>query len=125
MDIKIRAQNRSINDTPFCGLGAGMIGDRLTVDAFMDSNGVVTGTAVFEDALGGVTVIQIDNLIAFGNGVLVQNVGNQNTVPIWMDKNLSPFSTSLVNVALPRGCANTKSTFTPGADKVTMEIKFR
>ena len=53
VDVKIRAQNRSVNDTPFCGVGGGMRGDRLDVDVFMDTNGLVTGTATFEDALGG------------------------------------------------------------------------
>jgi hypothetical protein len=71
VDLKIRAQNRSTTDTPFCGIGGGMVGDRLDVDAFMDTNGVVTGRRGF------------------------------------------------------RTCENTQSTFTPGVDKLTMEIKFR
>lgn len=29
-----------------------MVGDRLDIGAFGDQNGVVTGTAVFRDALG-------------------------------------------------------------------------
>ncbi len=126
VDIKIRAQNRSISDTPFCGLGAGMIGDRLDVDAFMDPSGVVMGTARFEDALGAVTFIPIDSMFGFGAGVLVQNVVSQDTVAIWIaDFLVAPSSTSLVNVELPRGCVNTVSTFTPGVDKVTMQINFR
>jgi len=126
VDIKIRAQNRSISDTPFCGVGVGMIGDRLDVDAFMDPSGVVMGTARFEDALGVVTVVQIDSMFGFGGGVLVQNVASQDTVAIWIADFLAPpSSTSLVNVELPRGCVNTVSTFTPGVDKVTMQINFR
>jgi hypothetical protein len=50
-------------------------------------------------------------------------------VPIWINHLFffasSGLSPALVNVALQRGCGNTKSTFTPGVDKVTMQIKFR
>jgi hypothetical protein len=127
VNILIRAQNRSTADTPFCGVGGGLVGDKLTVDAFMSTDGVVTGTARFEDANGAVTVINLDRMFAFGNGILVQNELDQNTVPIWVndffaDIGLNP---ALVNVELPRGCTNTKSTFTPGVDKVTVELKFR
>ena len=128
VDIKIRAINRSTSDTPFCGVGGGLVGDRLDVDAFLDQNGVVTGTAVFRDALGAETVIQLDRAFPYFGGLLVQNQGSQNTVPIWMWDELpsvSAAAASHVNVELPRGCANTKSTFTPGVDKVTVEIKFR
>jgi hypothetical protein len=129
-DILIRAENRSTTDTPFCGVGGGQIGDRLRVDAFMDADGDVTGEAIFEDANGVTTRIRIDRM--FNDGVaglatLVQNQANQNTVAIWMSDFLPSFAspTALVNVELPRGCGNTVSTFTPGLDKVTMEIKFR
>jgi hypothetical protein len=134
VDILIRAQNRSTSDTPFCGVGGGKIGDRLDVDAFMDTNGVVTGTARFQDADGAVTFINLDRMFAFGicsggcGGLLVQNNASQNTVPIWFNDffpsafGLTP---ALVNVEIPRGCSHTKSTFTPGVDKVTVEIKFR
>ena len=134
VDILIRAENRSTEDTPFCGVGGGLVGDRLDVDAFMNTDGVVTGTARFEDANGAVTVINLDRMFAFSicsggcGGILVQNQANQNTVPIWVnDFFVSSFglSPALVNVELPRGCGNTKSTFTPGVDKVTVEIKFR
>jgi hypothetical protein len=127
VDIKIRALNRSASDTPFCGVGGGMVGDRLAVDAFMDQDGIVTGTAVFEDALGAVTEIELDRLFFFFGGVLVQNQASQDTVPLWMwDQTASGgLSAALVNVELPRGCGNTVSTFTPGVDKVTMQIKFR
>jgi hypothetical protein len=127
VDIKIRALNRSTSDTPFCGVGGGMVGDQLKVDAFMDQDGIVTGTAVFEDALGAVTVIELDRLFGFFGGVLVQNQASQNTVPIWMwDQLVSEgLTAALVNVELPRGCGNTVSTFTPGVDKVTAQIKFR
>jgi hypothetical protein len=134
VDIKIRAQNRSTDDTPFCGTGAGLIGDRLDVDAFMDPSGVVTGTARFEDANGNVTFINVDSFfpfalgVPFGGGVLLQDLVNDGTVPtldvvaIWMDSFSS--KPTMVNVELPRGCGNTVSTFTPGVDKVTVQIKF-
>lgn len=131
VDIKIRALNRSTDDTPFCGVGGGMVGDRLAVDAFMDQDGIVTGTAVFRDALGAVTEIELDRLFIYFGGVLVQNQASQDTVPIWMwDQTASEvfsegLAAALVNVELPRGCTNTVSTFTPGVDKVTMQIKFR
>ena len=99
------------------------------VDAFMDQDGTVTGKAVFKSAGGAVTTIELNRLFPFFGGVLVQNQVSQNTVPIWMfDKTASSgFTTpaALVNVELPRGCGNTVSTFTPGVDKVTMEIKYR
>jgi hypothetical protein len=123
VDIKIHAQNRATDDTPFCGVGGGLVGDRLDVDAFMDTTGLVTGTARFEDALGNVTTIDIDRLFAFFGGVLVQNEATQDTVPIWLGDFLA--EPVQVNVELPRGCENTVSTFTPGVDKVTVQIKFR
>ena len=127
VDILIRAQNRSTADTPFCGVGGGMVGDRLDVEAFMSTSGHVMGTARFEDANGVVTVINLDRMFSFGQGLLVQNQADQNTVPIWINDfffslGLNP---ALINVELPRGCQNTKSTFTPGVDKVTAQIKFR
>lgn len=128
VDILIRAENRSTADRPFCGVGGGAVGDKLWVDAFMDTNGVVSGTARFEPASGPTTVIDINRMFAWGNGILVQNQANQNTVPIWVNDyfptsfGLNP---ALVNVELPRGCGNTKSTFTPGVDKVTVQLKFR
>jgi hypothetical protein len=135
VEIQIRAENRSTADTPFCGVGGGMVGDRLDVDAFMDTNGVVTGTARFEDANGAVTTIDINRMFAFSicnpvncGGILIQNGTNLNTVPIWINDFFPTsfgFNPVLVNVELPRGCVNTKSTFTPGVDKVTMQIKFR
>jgi hypothetical protein len=135
VDIQIRAENRSTADTPFCHVGGGMVGDRLKVDAFMDTSGVVTGTARFEDANGNVTDIELDRLFAFSicipancGGFLVQNEANQNTIPIWLNDFFPGFVASpaaMVNVELPRGCQNTKSTFTPGFDKVTVQMKFR
>ena len=127
VDILIRAENRSTADRPFCGVGGGAVGDRLSVDAFMDTNGVVSGTARFEPASGPTTVIDINRMYAWGNGILVQNQANQNTVPIWVNDFFTSFglNPALVNVELPRGCPNTKSTFTPGVDKVTVQLKFR
>jgi hypothetical protein len=135
VDIQIRAENRSTDDKPFCNIGGGAVGDKLSVDAFMDTHGVVTGTARFEPVGGPATVIDINRMFAFSicspsncGGILVQNQTNQNTVPIWINDFFPTsfgFNPALVNVELPRGCANTKSTFTPGVDKVTVQIKFR
>ena len=135
VDILIRAENRSTADRPFCGIGGGAVGDKLSVDAFMDTSGFVTGTARFEPASGPATVIDINRMFAFSicspsncGGILVQNQANQNTVPIWINDFFPAFigqNPALVNVELPRGCSNTKSTFTPGVDKVTVQLKFR
>ena len=122
-DIQIRAENKVTTDVPFCSIGGGAIGDKLRVDAFMDMNGVVTGRAIFEPAGGPPVIIELDRAFSFFGGNLVQNQANQNTVAIWInDFAVNP---AHVNVELPRGCGNTKSTFTPGLDKVTMQIKFR
>jgi hypothetical protein len=123
IDIKIRAQNRSIADTPhFCtGIGAGLVGDRLDVDAFTDLAGNTTGTARFMDAQGNVTLINIDRIFAFFDGLVLQNDATQQTIAIWLSDHRAP---AHVNVELPRGCGNTVSTFTTGIDKVTMQIKF-
>src|SRR5262245_6833705 len=132
--FQIRAENRSTSGTPFCHVGGGMVGDKLKVDAFMDTAGVVTGTAAFEDANGNVTDILSGRRFAFSicnpanYGILVQNQANQNTVPIWIIDFFPGFvaaSAAQVNVEIPRACANTKSTFTPGINKVTMQIKLR
>jgi hypothetical protein len=127
VDINIRALNLATSDTPFCGVGGGMVGDRLTVDVSMDQDGIVTGTAVFKEAEGAVTEIELDRLFGFNSGVLVQNDASQDTVPIWMWDEIASggLTAALVNVELPRGCQNTVSTFTPGVDKITMSIKFR
>lgn len=129
VDVKIRAQNRSVNDTPFCGVGAGMVGDRLDLDAFMDTTGFVTGRARFENADREVTIIEINRLFSFGQGLVLNNQSSQDTVAVWIADFLAapagPGSPALVNVELPRGCGNTVSTFTPGVDKLTVEIKFR
>jgi hypothetical protein len=127
VDIQIRAINRSTADTPFCGVGGGRVGDKLRVDAFMDMNGIVTGTAEFESADGVVTLIDLDRLFDFGGGLVTQNEASQNTVAIWIS-DFFPFfgaSPALVNVEVPRGCETTLSTFTPGVDKLTMQIRFR
>ena len=127
VDIKIWATNRSTSDTPFCGVGGGNVGDTLRVDAFMNQAGVVTGRAVFKPAGGPATTIVLNRLFAFFGGILVQNQASQNTVPIWMwDQTTSGgLPSALVNVELPRGCGNTKSTFTPGVDRVLVQIKYR
>jgi hypothetical protein len=127
VDIKIHALNRSTSDTPFCGVGGGKVGDRLTVDAFMDQDGTVTGKAVFTSADGIVTRIKLDRLFPYFGGVLVQNQASQDTIAIWMWDQVASggLTGALVNVESPRGCGNTVSTFTPGIDKVTVQIKYR
>jgi hypothetical protein len=129
VDIKVRAQNRSVGDTPFCGTGSGQKGDRLDVDAFMDPSGAATGTVRFEAANGTVTQFNINSIFPFvvggdaGGGLVLQDLGGTgHVVAIWMDSFSS--KPNLVNVELPRGCGNTVSTFTPGVDKVTVQIKF-
>lgn len=128
MDIKIRAQNRSVDDTPsFCsGVGPGMKGDRLDVDVTTSSDGSATGTARFETADGTVTLMNIDRVVVFFGGLLLEDTTSLNVVPIWFGNtetgpgNLAP---AHINVEMPRGCLNTQSTFTVGADKVTLQIK--
>ncbi|MGD2074439.1 MAG: hypothetical protein PVG38_05895 [Gammaproteobacteria bacterium] len=128
MDIKIRAQNRTMDDTPsFCpGIGPGQKGDRLDVDVTTASDGSAVGTARFEDANGAVTLMNIDRVVVFFGGLLLEDTSTLNVVPIWFGNtetgpgNLAP---SHVNVEIPRGCLNTQSTFTVGVDKVTLQIK--
>lgn len=132
LKITIHAQNRSSTDVPFCGVGGGMIGDRLDVDVFMDVTGTVTGTAQFRDAVGNVTVVDIAHIISFFSGVVLTDAAGVNAIAIWMtdDPLLVPpsaFASSQthVNVELPRGCDNTQSTFTAGVDRVDLDIKYR
>jgi len=128
MDIKIRAQNRSSDDTPsFCpSIGPGLEGDRLDVDVTTASDGSAVGTARFEDANGNVTLMNIDRVVVFFGGLLLEDTTSLNVVPIWFGNtetgpgNLAPVH---VNVEMPRGCLNTQSTFTVGVDKVTVQIK--
>jgi hypothetical protein len=128
MDIKIRAQNRTTADTPsFCsGVGAGLKGDRLDVNVSTASDGSAVGTARFEDASGNVTLMNIDSVVVFFGGLLLEDTSTLNVVPIWFGDtetgagNLAPVH---VNVEIPRGCGNTNSTFTVGQDKVTIQIK--
>jgi hypothetical protein len=128
MDIKIRAQNRSTDDTPsFCtGTGAGLKKDRLDVDVSTESDGSAVGVARFEDADGNVTLMDINRVVVFFGGLLLEDTSTNNVVPIWFGNtesgagNLAP---AHINVEIPRGCGNTKSTFTVGQDKVTLQIK--
>src|SRR5262245_19404937 len=103
--IKIRARNLSAADTPFCGIGGGMVGDRFELDAFMDMDGVVTGTARFEDALHQVTLFEVDRLFEFNGGVALRNEASGHAVAIWMADFLVPFGApALVNVQLAFNC---------------------
>ena len=133
MDIKIRAQNRSIDDTPpHCGVGPGMVGDRLDVDVSVYSDGNVVGTARFEDANGVVELIDINDVHAYrvsghgpghggGLGLFAGVWPNpSHVIAIWLDDFSAPMH---VTVEKPHGCANTISTFTVGQDKVTVQIK--
>jgi hypothetical protein len=128
LDIKIRAENRSVNDTPFCGLGGGAKGDRLDVDVETDASGIAYGTATYEAADGTVTIMNIDEVFSFFGGLALLDSATRNTVAIWfnqaeeMGASTSP---AHINVELPRGCGNTVSTFTVDADKATMQIKFQ
>ncbi len=126
MDIKIRAQNRSIDDTTtFCGLGAGLKRDRLDVDVSTDSDGNAVGTARFEDGNGAVTLMDIDNVFVFFGGLALQDSILGNTVAIWFGKieGGTNYAPAHINVEFPRGCTNSMSTFTVGEDKVTLQIK--
>jgi hypothetical protein len=128
MDIKIRAQNRTTADTPsFCpAFGAGLKGDRLDVDVSTASDGSAAGTARFEDANGNVTLMNIDRVVVFGGGLLLEDTSTFNVVPIWFgdtETGAGDLSPMHVNVEIPRGCENTKSTFTVGKDKTTLQIK--
>ena len=132
LKITIHAQNRFDTDVPFCGVGGGMVGDRLDVNVSMDVTGAVTGTAEFQDAIGNVTVIDVAHITSFFSGIVLTDAAGVNAIAIWMtdDPALtspSAFASSqtYVNVELPRGCGNTRSTFTPGVDRVDLDIKYQ
>ncbi len=127
IDIKIRAQNRAVDDTPFCGVGGGSEGDSLKVDVWTDETGAAFGTAEFTAADGTVTFMDVDNVFVFFGGLAMMD-SDRNTVAIWFNRTeeAGPFDAPAhVNVEFPRGCGNTVSTFTVNVDKVTMQIKFQ
>jgi len=129
MDIKIRAQNRSTNDTPqLCpGFGPGEKGDRLDLDVSTENDGSAVGTARFQTAAGDVLLMDIDVVKAFFGGLVLQSSATGDAVAIWFGDIDGPsdYSPVHVNVELPRGCGNTVSTFTLGSkDKVSTQIKF-
>lgn len=125
MEILIRAQNRSTDDTPFCGTGEGLQGDRLDVNVSTDAFGDAAGTARFENADGDVTLILIDRVFVFFGGLVLQNDDTEETVAIGFGEieDGTNFAPTHINVEVPRGCSNTVSTFTVGQDKVTLQIK--
>ena len=130
LDIKIRAQNRSDVDTPaFCpGIGAGLVGDSLSVDAKTDADGNASGIAVFSSADGTDVVMNIDKVFVFFGGIALQDSTTRNTIPIWLgnyEESGPNYNPVHVNVEFPRGCGNNVSTFTVDADKVTTQIKFQ
>lgn len=118
--IKIKAQNRSTADTPFCGVGGGLVGDRLVANVFTDLSGVTTGTATFKPATGPAVTLNIDGVFIFFGGVVLRDSSTSNVVAIWLSANNAPLH---VNVEFPQGCGNTKSTFTAGVDKLNLQIK--
>jgi len=128
LDIKIRAENRAVGDTPFCGVGAGSRGDRLKVDVSTDVSGVALGTAEFIAADGTVVFMNIDRVFSFFGGLALLDSTNRNTVAIWfgdLEEDGGTVAPAHVNVEFPRGCNNTVSTFTVNVDKATVQIKFQ
>jgi len=130
LDIMIRAQNRSTDDTPaLCpGFGAGMKGDRLDVDVSTAIDGTSTGSAVFSGADGTEYVLNIDQVFVFFGGLALMDSSTRDTVVIWLGNveeagpNLNPVH---VTLEAPRGCGNTVATFTVDVDKATTQIKFQ
>ena len=129
LDIKVRAQNRSVDDTPaLCpGTGAGLKGDSLTVDIATSIDGTPSGRAIFAGDDGTVIDMNIDQVFVYFGGLALMDSSTRDTVAIWLGNveeggpNLNPVH---VSVESPRGCGNTISTFTVDADKVTTQIKF-
>jgi hypothetical protein len=122
VSITISAQNKSDQDTPFCGKGGGHVGDKLTASVFTDLNGVTTGKATFKSATGAVTTLNIDHVSSFCCGILLGDSSTGNVIPIWLDDNQAPVH---VNVEMPGGCTNTVSTFTSGVDRVSVVIRVK
>jgi hypothetical protein len=131
LDIKVRAENRSADDTPaLCpGVGSpGLAGDRLDVDVSTGIDGTPSGTAVFTGADGTSHVLNVDKVFVYFGGVALMDSTTRDTVAIWLGNveedgpNLNPVHVSL---EVPRGCQNTVATFTVDADKVTTQIKFQ
>ncbi len=119
--IKISARNLSAADTPWCGVGGGLVGDRLNLIVFRDLSGDTRGTATFKDATGHSTILNIDRVLGAGDAIVLMDSSNDNVVAIWFSDDYAP---ARVNVEMPRGCENTKSTFTLGVDKVGFQMKF-
>ena len=130
LDIKVRAQNRSVDDTPaLCpGTGPGLKGDSLTVDIATSIDGTPSGRAIFTGDDGTIIDMNVDQVFVYFGGLALMDSTTRDTVAIWLGNveeggpNLNPVH---VSVESPRGCANTISTFTVDADKVTTQIKFQ
>lgn len=123
MKIKIRAENKSTTDRPFCGIGGGMIGDSLVVDVYTNLFGVTTGTATFTPADSSAIILNIDTVLTFTTGgIVLLDSSNDYSVAIWLDEANAP---NHVNVELPRNCTNTQSTFTAGVDRLRTMISIR
>ncbi len=120
--IKISARNLSTTDTPWCGIGEGLVGDRLNLIVFRDLSGVTTGTATFKDATGHSTTLNIDRVLGANDAIVLMDSSNNNVVVIWYTDEYAP---ARVNVEMPRGCDHTVSTFTSGVDKVSIQIKVK
>ncbi len=120
LKIKIKAQNQSSVDTPFCGIGGGLVGDLLVANVVTDLSGVTTGAATFKPAAGPAITLNVDQVFSFCcGGIALADSSTNNVIAIWLDDSLAPVH---VNVELPRGCENTKSTFTAGVDKLSLQI---
>ena len=125
--IHVVARNLSALDTPFCGVGVGLVGDELEVDVRTDLSGVTTGTATFTPEGGPVVTLNIDRVFAFNlfsfffgiGGLVLRESSTGNTVALWLNDRSAP---AHVNVELPGGCLNTVSTFTAGVDVLSMQI---
>ncbi len=127
VSIIIKAQNKSNEDTPFCGIGGGLVGDKLAVSVVTDLSGTTTGTATLTRGPAMLTseifspiTFHIDDIFEFSGGIGLRETSSGNVVAIWLDDASAPFH---VNVEVPGGCENTVSTFTSGVDKVSVQIK--
>ncbi len=127
VSITIKAQNKSNEDTPFCGIGGGLVGDKLAVSVVTDLSGTTTGTAILTRGPAMLTTeifspitLHIDEVSVFGSGILLRESSTDKVVAIWLTDDSAPLH---VNVELPRGCENTVSNFTSGVDKLSVQIK--
>lgn len=73
-------------------------------------------------------VLDVDTVFVYFGGLALMDSTTRDTIALWLGNveaggpNFNPVH---VSVESPRGCANTVSTFTVDADKVTTQIKFQ